>query len=681
MIENDSDIKLVKQENATFEEQLQGTLEILDWLEGRYKAFKFSADDLVVNLKLVNGKFDFSEIGSNNFYRARFSEFYAIFYLNFPSKHREQESTSFQNKKLIITEKIISTLNYKERVSLILRGMNPTWIPGDEFKFDSARYQITSHFIENGVNIFGENEIQHALENLVLLVDKNKKNDLNLVQYNGEIGHYLYKNQDILEHVVVISYSLMTSFESTKQLLEKFDGSQEIFKDTNTMSPVSRVEFFDLISNMISTYYHRQSFESKKSKELNSFVAYSLKRLFGMNVPSQQPLLAYKKDEVLYTYCFNEPNNDDSRFISYFSYSPSDLFSKNFNEETKYCDGKKFIIEKKWLKSERLSEPNSFSSIVNDTELFRVRVYVTLANEISPWYIRSFVAAAKMAGLKIKGNKVVNSKLHFSESLMNTDLLVYAGHVLTAFSLHIGSASNRSILFEGDLHGKKTEIEVVIPEHGPEEIISRNDLETYYRNRVLHREPHHPLFVFVTSCNSESNVLMWPAIHREALRNAPDLLTRKDLPYVIASDRSFGTDSTYEILSHIYYPLDVINLVAQGKEVGEINQYLLDREYSDLLGEAYKRSGPIGKGVISSYTYISEALKSMKEHFAKEDAKGQGHGTPKQRYQRYLENQAKSKFSPVYNFDEKHFDSTLSMGGVSLVIQDSDKKTIYRIEF
>lgn len=673
-VDDQSQAKLVKAEGASVADKITGIVDIMNWLDGRNQVFSFPANNMRMKVPITNGNLDMNLFLESNdvINQAYLDEFYSVHYMNFPKSYDNNSGLEFSQIQESVSKTLIDSFDYQTRVDLLVGAIDATWMPNRKYHYDLARSSTLNELNEGGFRLFSESETKNALESLLSMAKKNIELKGKYVRYNGQYGYYDYQNSELSIAVAVAAYNLLHYPKWTVEIVNKLNNKAEMLTETNTSSELSRVEPFDLISNMITTMLLRDVNVYAKKPELNKFVSSSMKKILKFDQPANESLLAVKHNADILSFCFQPPSTDKNPLISSDSIDIVHTLNRPEGNSSKICDGKIYTSAISKEKQVSLNRPKAFSKVIAERETIRVKAYVTLAKEISPWYIRAFTSVAQLNGFHLKQNEIVSSREHFDSVLSESDLMIYAGHILSAYKLDIGTTKNRSLLFEGRSNGKDIELEIILPHEGASVALVKSDLTESYKKRLAARTVQDPLFVFVTSCFSENNTKLWPLIHRAALKSDSNIASRLDLPYVIASDRSFGTSNSLEILSHVFYPLDVINKIAAGEDVDDIYNYLLEKEYGSLVEEAYDRVGPVGKIAIKSFENINKFRKGI-QNFLKNKRNGK---TPQQGHDLVKEAKEKFKFSPVYSFDEKTIDDTLNLGGAKLIFSN-DEKTIY----
>lgn len=668
----DSSLTINRDRGSPYKIRVAGFFELMDWLEGKRKTLPYTAASLRKEIYIENGNIkDAFVADSDEVFMRNLEDLKVLVSLQFPN----DEADNIEKEMADFSHKLKTKLSFKFKADLVRAGFHTSWHPGKPYIFDIPKYFVTLSLLGYGVEIFSKDEIKKAINDLVELTSKNRSSNESLVKYDGNLGYYRYFDEDLERAVVSLTYLIMLDLEKFKGLVRETGHEASIFYDTNSMSSLSRVEPFDLLANMAGVFLNREDLETKKIRIVQDFVNSSLRRKFGIANETSEPFAAFKADDGIKILC-EETEKGFKRSLVYDTILYRDLVNDHFTLPTSYeCGGKYYNYSYQVKNAEKLKRPKPFSEVVNAADTLKVKTYVTLAKEIAPQYITAFKNLARFHGMKVVSDKTYNAREKFRSDIKEANIFVYAGHALAAYGLNIGSFTNRGILFEGVINGKKTQIELVIPNEGISLSVEKNELEDIYRERTLSNAPQDPLFVFVTSCNSESNVLMWPAIHRSAF-SGQSISARRDLPYVIASNRSFATGSSYEIMSHVFYPIDVISMAASGKEIDDIYHYLNTKIYEDLLSEA--RTNFAGKAVINSVQFIqglskevSKKIKQIRNGFS---------GTDEEVLEGYYYEDNERTFSPAYSYEKKYLDKSLSISGRALQIQSPEGKIMYSFD-
>ena len=129
----------------------------------------------------------------------------------------------------------------------------------------------------------------------------------------------------------------------------------------------------------------------------------------------------------------------------------------------------------------------------------------------------------------------------------------------------------------------------------------------------------------------------------------------------------FDTSSSYEIISHVFYPIDVIDLATKGKSIDEINHYLANHEYEDLVKESKRRTNFLGKSVIMTGEFLVGTYNKAKNILSK-IWKNNPAGSESEAFDDYGLVLDKT-FDPAYNLSDKYRENTLNIGGIRVEIK------------
>jgi hypothetical protein len=175
------------------------------------------------------------------------------------------------------------------------------------------------------------------------------------------------------------------------------------------------------------------------------------------------------------------------------------------------------------------------------------------------------------------------------------DVYIPVSHAMDVNRFDLGSSKGYQITLKktvdnGNGDVKDVLVTLLLPRtHKDSHMVNLNptDLSKLFYERSLNTSS--PLVLLNTSCNSERTLFTWLQTYRKYL----DILTEKkmisdykedhQLPHIIGSKRAFSTSSITSIMSHLYYPLGVLDRLAKNYSVPQVVEFLKKEKKKSFL--------------------------------------------------------------------------------------------------
>lgn len=441
------------------------------------------------------------------------------------------------------------------------------------------------------VNFFSKNDLLNALNGMQEMP--------NGVYYNGELGRHIYNNDELLYNLAAIVSWIMFDKNSFLDSFNQLSVKQKVLfrKNINTAEATSRQEPFDLIANRITSNiidFGEEALELANKIKIEHVVMGALARDLDAASDENSALNELKDFIVIrtedvpqrnYIYCSHSKSFSDGSDVSSFE----NLFSGGGYVEKYEFSSEEFVgeriefkcgqnqyevvFENLSVKKLPLPKPLDYRNEVVGTRPLKALVTVALVDEFGGGSFFDILKLLRNYNLKvISGPEKVNTKEEFKKQFQDADMLLASSHAMDVNDFNIGSPTSNKFVLEKNNAGsqKNVQLVVLLPIKNKNELegdaaLKRHELVELLKSRRQTRDQS--LFVLNTSCGAGDTVITWTSAYREMLDSNSDINydSATDLPYVIASNAMFGTDSIKQISEHFYFPFLAVNMLTQNK--------------------------------------------------------------------------------------------------------------------
>ncbi len=485
------------------------------------------------------------------------------------------------------------------------------------------------------------------------------KNKSEKVTYNGVSGYHDYSDLNLFMTVFDLANFLARKPEKVIEGQTKYDY-ESIFKNTNTFSPDSRIESFDLLVNMlyrIKNYRETYLFSRSLPLSYTDFLADHIRYLIGAG--GKASLYAFQREKTDSAPSFecvnftpsegNLPAHNSQSAIKSITKSlvhpqgGANNFSASF-----FCGDRKFTLFSNNINEEPLNEPVSMNYSDGYVDvLLTFGITSEIPEEFFPM-IRTYFSLLDYE-LEIRENE--DTKTLLQQNLLDTDVFIPIGHGLTSRELDIGSEESLLYVYtrearEGERYGVR--LKALFPVESSKRYgVAIDELSRLYNERITERA--FPLFTFFQTCKGVDNLYSWGVIYRNAIRESK--ADNGSFPYVIVSSGGFPTRTNEDMVSNVLYTTDLLDVLAQGQSPEGVYDYFKNRNYNMLSEEIITklRAQGLPEPVVKA---------TVKTLIGDDDAKVQN-------------------FLPEYNLSSERKEKALRQAGKQFLIKDQKNSVIF----
>ncbi len=429
------------------------------------------------------------------------------------------------------------------------------------------------------------------------------------VRYNGVSGFVEFLDSETENKVTELAFILEKYNRPGKSISQIFHALPQkqqdyLSVDTNTDNPASRVEPVDLLASkqkhrLLATFKadnfdHLDIPFDINTLVLKSFLSVTLRRQMGVEVPEsdlkEYGLVIFKNRDHLKTFhflvCYDKTFvvkkdvevSSRSAGRSFFSANLAEEEFKNAKSLEYECGKLKYKVQ---LESQGSAVPIVIPEIqVGD--IIRAVSSIGLIQEMGIELRTMAFMYLNAKGYRLSQIKPVpDLKASFLESSRTADVLIPVTHGLKVENFLLGTkeafkiTARKTVLNKTTNRPSNIEFTAFIPptkldatKLEPAYIQTEDVVKLLWERSKL---KNNSLFVLNTSCFSEKTLDTWMYAWRLTSKlSGPETILA---PIIVGSKKGFETDNSYSILSHLEYPLNVLEEIARGgksKDVLEI---------------------------------------------------------------------------------------------------------------
>lgn len=434
------------------------------------------------------------------------------------------------------------------------------------------------------------------------------------VSYNAHKERFVYTNKELEWNILIIANRIGSNFYSFRQIFAQLPmHKQRVFtQNLQSSEPWTKTQPFDLIQGMMATLANREVNLASLFLEqgihrtiLTKQIQKGLYNLFGMNptndvrasaIPDIQTLQGSKPRQGEYLLVCN----NDEVSLGFISDLKSLTLNIGLSGFTKFnsdklvgrteakisCGFEDYSLY--WShqsKSKTLPMPSRLN-LLEATKGRPIEALVTFAltDETDLKSIGKLKQFMKYRGYKlVQEQDNIATEDHFKSEFIENDIYIPVSHSMDVNNFDIGTSRSLKLVFEKKVDSKKVRLTALFPRKALEPKFVRLKVATL-SELLKERRGIRPQSAFIlnASCNADLTIYTWSRAFHGAIKGS-DFTSVKDTPHVMASTNSFPTSSWVDLLSNFSYPLNAIDLLAEGKYPAQVYQMLESKPDNGIM--------------------------------------------------------------------------------------------------
>jgi hypothetical protein len=458
----------------------------------------------------------------------------------------------------------------------------------------SAVERLSSPFVISGYH--DTDLLEDLMQNIQI--------DPKKISWDGVESRYVFHEEEFEEKIMYIASALVQDHPILKNIFENLSEERKDFFRINTNTPdaSSKYEMFDLLEDELAEWKMGEIVSYTKQDLSPPSFSYAarkaLERYFGLIDDASEPYfgMRFEEDEFMLVCTSNIFEYvvtggfqvGSTGYFNHLKVTLEDL--AKYGMKVKCGSDNWHTIGTKTMGPD-LSLPipdlADFSSTKSLFDPLRILINISLVNETDAASVAALHAVMKMYGYFLTAfNTEVDTLSTFSKEFVRSDMLVTAGHVLSPSNLNLGYDKSTYLEYVRLARSEQgiylpVRLRIMLPVLNKSAdlfptFLSMQDLADLMHERRASRSDS--MLMMNTTCYGADTLRGWTRAYMQAiapeLGSSTDLSPYTDAPIVIAAKRGFDTDHALKILSHMLYPLHVVDMLARGKNLDQVRDML-----------------------------------------------------------------------------------------------------------